>query len=119
MSLNFFRNAFYQVQNNLKKHYHELVHNELEKLDTPISKFTTHYKLYYKNPSCDGPNVVPMIEKFFLDAVQELNIISNDNVRCCVGGSWEVAGQDKNDPRVEITLTPVKETNEKTTNRDP
>lgn len=100
----------------MKQEFHELVLNQIEALDPPIKEFTLHTDLFYKNPSCDGRNVVPMVEKFVLDALQG-PVITNDNVRCDLGGSWSVVEQDKENPRVEITLT-EKDTNEKTTNRD-
>lgn len=100
----------------MKQEFHELVLNQIKPLNPPIEEFTLHTNLFYKNPSCDGRNVVPMVEKFVLDALQG-PVITNDNVRCDLGGSWSVSGQDKENPRVEITLT-EKDTNEKTTNRD-
>lgn len=100
----------------MKQEFHELVLNQVDALDTPIEEFTLHTDLFYKNPSCDGRNIVPMVEKFVLDALQG-PIITNDNVKCDKGGSWAVVEQDKLNPRVEITLT-EKETNEKITDRD-
>lgn len=110
VGLNFYRNAPYFIQNKMKQDFHELVLNQVQALEKPIESYTLHTDLYYKNPSCDGRNVVPMIEKFVLDALQG-PVTSNDNVKCDLGGSWEVVEQDKENPRVEITLT-EKETNE-------
>lgn len=87
----------------MKQDFHELIKNQLNG-ETIAGKFTVHTKLYYKNPSSDGRNVVPMVEKFLLDALQEAGVIVNDNVKYDMGGSWEVAGQDKLNPRVEITI---------------
>lgn len=107
VGLNFYRNAFYHVQNKMKQDFHELVHNQLKDAKPIEGAYTLHTKLYYKNPSCDGRNIVPMVEKFTLDALQDLNLISNDNVKLDIGGSWEVSGQDKENPRVEITIQPI------------
>lgn len=73
---------------------------------TPLnSTFKVHYKLYYKNPNCDGSNIIALSEKIFLDAVQQANLVTNDNVLVHLGSSWEVAGCDKSNPRVEITIS--------------
>ena len=107
MSLNFYRNSIYYVQNALKKDYHELVHNQLKDSDVKFDTFKTHFKLFYKNPSCDPTNVIPMIEKCLLDALQDLEIIPNDNSKFHLSGSWEVVEQDKLNPRVEIEVSPA------------
>ena len=102
---NFFRNAHFHVKNKMKQDYHAMVADLLTTTTTSINTpFTVEYKLYYKNPSCDGSNVVSMIEKFFLDAIQEINIVENDNVNYHLGSTWSIGGQDKSNPRCEITL---------------
>jgi hypothetical protein len=102
--LNFYRNAYFQVQNKMKQDYHELVYHALKDIPPIEGPFTVHTVLFYKNPSCDGRNIVPMVEKFLLDALQDLNIIPNDNVKFDLGGTWEIGGQDKENPRCEITI---------------
>ena len=88
----------------MKRDFHELVLNQVKPLDSVIKEFTLHTDLYYKNPSSDGRNIVPMVEKFVLDALQG-PVLANDNVQYDKGGSWTVVEMDKDNPRVEITLT--------------
>jgi hypothetical protein len=107
-SLNWFRNAHYHDQNNMKKHYHSLVASQLGGIEVP-QKYLLDMQLYYKNPSCDGSNIVALIEKFVLDALQEFGVVINDNVRYHVGSTWRVTAQDKNNPRCEISIINIEE----------
>ena len=108
LGMNFYRNAHHHIQNKLKQEISELVYNQL---DSPpkFTTFSTHYKLYYKNNACDPSNIVPLIEKVLLDALQHSEVIANDNVKFHLSSSWEVVGQDRDNPRCEIT---IKEHNE-------
>ena len=109
IGLNWERNAHFFIKSEVKRHFHDLVINQIIPISNPYTLFTTHTKLYYKNPSCDGSNIIPMIHKYLLDALQECKVLSNDSVKYEMGGSWEVVGQDKLNPRCEITITPIKE----------
>jgi hypothetical protein len=102
--MNWYRNAFYHAQNKMKKDFQELVYKQLG--DEVISdQFTLDIGIYYKNASCDGANIAALIEKFTLDALQENKTVVNDNVKYHVGSSWKILGQDKNNPRCEISIT--------------
>ena len=93
----------YQVRNKLKQHFHSLVlaHENL----TPIlTSYTVEYKLYYKNVKSDPGNIIAGIEKVLLDGLQEAKLITEDNPNYHLGTTWSVVGQDKLNPRVEITL---------------
>jgi hypothetical protein len=39
-----------------------------------------------------------------MDALQESGVIDNDNVQHYLYSSWEVVGQDKNNPRIEVAI---------------
>lgn len=106
VGMNFYRNAHYHIQNKMKKDFSELVKNQL----TPDKTFTTFkvtYKLYYKNPSCDGSNIIALMEKFMLDAIQELGVVENDNIKYHLGSTWQVIDQDKGNPRCEIEIEEI------------
>jgi hypothetical protein len=105
MSLNWYRNAFYHQQAKVKRDYHELISNFNLKLDID-SPYKLHLTLYYKNKNSDGANIAPLIEKFFLDAIQDLKIVKNDTVMYHLGTTWEVGGEDKENPRCEVVLLP-------------
>lgn len=103
VGMNFYRNAHYHDQNKVKKDFHEVVCSQLG-ADTVEDQFRLSIKLYYKNTSCDGANIVALIEKFSLDALQEHGTIINDNVKYHLGTTWEIVEQDKDNPRCEVTV---------------
>lgn len=103
--MNWFRNAHYHAQNAMKKDFHELVHSQLPNdPGTYDGCFRLELDIYYKNANCDGANIAAIIEKFVLDSLQSLNIVINDNVKYHKGTTWRVLGQDKDNPRCEVTL---------------
>ena len=104
---NAFRNWHFHLKNKVKQHYHQLVSAQSSLLLPVKGKFTLHISIYYKNPSMDGSNVASRMEKFVLDALQECNIIVNDNVQYHQGSTWSIAGQDNLNPHVEITIQEV------------
>lgn len=105
VNLNWYRNSYRFEQNEVKKYYHSLISTKI--LPSPIdTSYKLYIKVFYKNPSSDGHNIANMFEKFVLDALQELNIVKQDNVKYHLGTIWEVAGQDINNPRVEIEVIP-------------
>lgn len=104
VSMNAYRNWHFHTSNKFKRDFHELVGNQLDGL-TPIQgQFRLSISIYYKNPNCDGANIAALIEKVVLDALQEYNIIVNDNVNYHLGSTWSIVGQDKTNPRCIITI---------------
>lgn len=107
LSQNWFRNAYFYEQNRAKQDFHRLVAAQLSGVVPIPGTFSLGLSLYYKNSNCDPSNIVSIIEKFFLDALQEHNIIVNDNVKYHLGSTYTVLGQDKTNPRIEITIKEV------------
>jgi len=108
VSMNWFRNAYFYQQNEVKKHYHELVHLQLVKQAVRFEcKYRISMKLYYKVANIDPSNVCPLIEKFVLDALQDKKVVIQDNVKYHKSTVWEVAGIDKHNPRIEIEIEEV------------
>lgn len=108
VGMNLYRNAHHFLQNAMKKHFQELVLEQLPSVEQKLKTFTVDYKVYYKSPVCDGSNIVALIEKFYLDAIKTHGLISDDNVNYHLGSTWAVAGQDKDNPRVEIAIKEIK-----------
>ena len=108
VGMNLYRNAHHFLQNAMKKHFQELVLEQLPSVEQQLKQFTVDYKVYYKSPVCDGSNIVALIEKFYLDAIKTHGLISDDNVNYHVGSTWVVLGQDKLNPRVEIAIKEIK-----------
>ena len=109
VGMSFYRNAIFHLQNKLKQEFTELVGNQLEGIAPVKGQFRLSIDLYYKNSVCDASNIIAVIEKIALDALQEFNIIENDNVKYHLGSCYAVKGQDKVNPRAEIAVIPVKE----------
>lgn len=106
VSMNKYRNYPYFTQNRLKRDYHSLISFSLleGKYEPLKGGYEIRYKLYYKNSNCDMANVISMIDKFLNDALKENKIITDDNVKIYKKITGEVAGQDKQNPRVEIEI---------------
>jgi len=111
IGMNFFRNAHHFIQNKLKQDLEQYLKDSFNgSLDIITSTYKVHYTLYYKNPACDGSNIIALSEKIFLDFAQSVNLITNDNVKYHLGSSWSIGGIDKENPRVEITIKEYNET---------
>ena len=109
VGMNLYRNAHHFLQNSMKKHFQSLVIEQLPAVAEVLQQFTVTYKLYYKSPVCDGSNIIAIIEKFYLDALKEHGLIADDNVKYHLGSSWTVEGQDKDNPRMEVTLNKIEQ----------
>lgn len=106
VGMNWYRNCkVYFLLNAVKQHYHQLVSTQLP--PAIAGQYKLHIDIYYKNPSSDGANISALMEKFLLDALQEYGVTQNDNVTYHLGTTWSVAGQDKLNPRAEITLQEI------------
>ena len=104
VGMNLYRNAHHFLQNDMKKYFQSLVIEQLPAVAEVLQQFTVTYKLYYKSPVCDGSNIIALIEKFYLDALKEHGFIADDNVKYHLGSSWTIIEQDKENPRVEVTI---------------
>lgn len=107
LSLNWLQDAHYARRNKIKQSYHESVGKILPKDFSLKSPIGTHYKVYYKNKLCDANNIVAVTEKFLLDALQEHKAIEQDNVQHYIRSSWEVVGQDRENPRIEVEVKEI------------
>ena len=103
VNLNWYRNAYHHQQNKVKQDYLELIKEQVLQIPT-VDQFYLKFTLYYKNTSCDGGNIIALMEKFILDILQELSIVPNDNVKHHLGSTWDIGGQDKLNPRCEVTI---------------
>lgn len=108
VGLNWYRNAHYQTKDKVKKHYHKLVSEQLSGIKQAFEReIRVKYQLFYKNPNSDLMNVVSVLDKFLLDALQECNVISNDNMKKYIACNAEVAGKDIENPRLICIIDEV------------
>jgi len=106
LSLNWFRNVYHYTNNACKKHFHELV-EELTKGIRFVGKVRVHYDIYVARKNTDGGNVQAVVEKYMLDGLVNSGAIESDTVDFVVGSSSNYY-VDKERPRVEVTIKPVK-----------
>ena len=108
VALNWYRNVNHFLNNDVKKHYHKLVIDEIASCKfKKMQLYKINYKLYYSDKRTDLMNVVSVIDKYFQDALQKLELTDDDNVEHCQEISCRVAGLDKKNPRVEIEVIEV------------
>lgn len=117
LSINWYRNAHWSFQNRFKQDLHSIVGDQLGNLQPVQGPYRLHLDIFYKNPSCDGSNIAALQEKVILDALQDFNILESDTVKYHLGTTWTVAGQDKINPRCEITIHPIEDPNDTTSNQ--
>lgn len=105
ISMNGYRNWHYQTECKMKHIYTDLVKTRLKHVKFSSKGFIrVSYNLYYKNSRMDLMNVISIIDKYLMDALQEMKIIDNDNVKNYIECISRVAGEDKLNPRVEIIV---------------
>ena len=109
LSINWYRNAHYFLQNAVKQSMTAIIIPQLTKLPTITGKYKVAYNYYYKNAASDLPNVGPLASKWLLDIAQSVSKVSQDNVKYLVQETYTVVAQDKDNPRIEATITPVKD----------
>jgi len=107
VGMNWYSTTHYRTRNTIKKYYHERVGKDLPKGVKISSPLTTHYRLFYKNKRSDAPNIIAVVDKFLMDALQEHGVIDEDNVQHYVRSSWEVVEQDRDKPRVEVEIKEI------------
>ena len=105
IGLNQLFSMHYHVRNKLKKDLQSIIESQIPDNTHLPGQYTVTYTLYYKNSVSDPSNIIAGAEKVFLDALQEHGTITNDNPKYHLGSSWTVAGQDRTNPRIEVTIT--------------
>lgn len=101
--MNAYRNWHYFTANKWKKEFHELVTEQVTG-NTQFDKYLLKLKIYYKNAGMDGSNVAALMEKVSLDALQSLNITTDDNTKYHKGTIWTLGDQDKENPRCVVSI---------------
>lgn len=105
IGMNWYQRANRFQINEVKKAYHELIRVKLLSNKEKIKgSYLVRYKYFYKNDNSDLKNVTSVIDKFFNDALQELGIVENDNVKYFKESIDRVGGMDKKNPRIEIEV---------------
>lgn len=106
ISDNWFRNAHYIEQNEVKIYLTDIIALQLRKFKhiTFPKEYTVTYHYYYKNKYTDLPNVISRTSKALNDTLQKVGIVKEDNVQYLVGEISKVVEEDKKNPRVEVFI---------------
>jgi hypothetical protein len=105
LNLNTYRNAHYQVLNNAKKNFKEILYAEYPELfKIRAQKVEVSYNIIPHNRiKFDTMNVISIVDKFFLDAIVEAGCIPDDNYHYVTYGPPKVSEIVKNDcKKIEI-----------------
>ncbi len=106
-SLNVYRNAHYHKNNQAKKKFKSLIHDQLIKFDPIEGQLKFKYIYFARRKDSDLSNVCAVIIKFFEDSLVEYGLIPDDNVQIVVSIKQEFGGMDRKKPRVECEIEQV------------
>ena len=104
LNLNIYRNAHFQVLNDIKRKYKEHIYDQVVVLPE-FNKIELEYILYPKTKRlCDISNVLSIHDKFFCDALVELGKLPDDNYLHLQNVTYKFGEIDKQNSRVEIII---------------
>lgn len=107
INLNQYMNWHYQVKNNLKKNYKEIMRSQLEGIEIEAPVEVT-YKVY--KPSLrrmDKMNVVSITSKFLMDAISEFGCWEDDNDDVIKKETILPTELDRDNPRIEVEIKSI------------
>lgn len=112
LNLNYYRNDHFQLLNNMKIKFEEIVTPLL--INVPKLKYTKlRYTLFYGSKhKVDLSNICCIVDKFFCDTIVNNGILEDDNIDFINQSIYDWGGVDKNNPRVEVTFYDYKELEE-------
>lgn len=108
LNLNIYRNAHHYTLNQAKINYKEIMKEQIKRLPE-FEVVRVGYRLYPKTKhKQDISNILCIHDKFFMDALVEFEKLPSDNYDHCprVNYLWGIV--DKDNPRVEIEINPIK-----------
>lgn len=105
LNLNVYRNTHFQVLNQIKIRYKELILPQLNNLPVFKSIHTIQYVLYTKrNNRSDIANVCCIVDKFFCDALVESGHLPDDNYNYLTQVVYSFGSIDRTNPRTDIYI---------------
>jgi len=119
LNLNNYRNTHFRSLNTTKINYKKAVESQIKELPN-YTKIVVHYTIFpASHRRTDLGNVVSVHKKYFEDALVEFGKIEDDDYNHIIFNSESFGEVDKENPRVEIRITPVEEGKENdTTNKE-
>ena len=105
LNQNWYRTAHHFTSNQVK----QIFKDHIEAMDLsplPKGQYRFSYVLFPAR-TVDVMNPCAVIDKFVCDALAELGIIQDDNMKILPEFSFRFGGIDKNNPRCELEITPM------------
>lgn len=107
LNLNVYRNAHFYELNNAKIKFAELVKPLIKHLPE-ILKVDVTFRLFYGSKrSVDLANICCIVDKFFCDTLTTNKVLPDDNITVIDKITYEFAGIDKENPRVDAVLSNI------------
>lgn len=107
LNLNNYRNFHFQILNQAKILYKQLMFEQISELPL-LNKVAIRYILYPRTKQrMDTPNICSIQDKFFMDAVVEFGKLKDDDYTHYVETSYKFGCIDKLNPRVDIEIYEV------------
>ena len=103
LNMNTYRNLHFQVNNQAKHAYRELMREQIQSIIGIKWPIKPVFRYFIKRRTDIG-NIHSVVEKFFLDALVEMGRLPDDGPDYVVGANYEFAGYDTKNPRCEIEL---------------
>lgn len=107
LNLNNYRNLYYSSLNTTKIKYKELINPILDTIEPIVDNSELEFiYLYYSKSKrlFDISNPCSILDKYICDAIVEKGIIPEDNISIIKKVSYEYAGIDKLNPRVDLII---------------
>jgi len=109
LNLNIYRNSYHFTLNAAKKEMLEHVRRALPGGDPPVPPFRFIYTIFPPTGRAfDLGNVGSIIQKFTDDALVELGLIKDDNMKIISEVVYRFGGVDKEAPRAELYIESIK-----------
>lgn len=107
LNLNFYRNAHFHTLNNLKILFGEVIQIKLKPLPKMIRVNLTYTLFFGSKRSVDLSNICSIVDKFFCDTLVDNGKLPDDNSDIISEINYRWGGIDKENPRIEVTLSNI------------
>ena len=108
LNLNHYRNTHFQILNQAKILWKEIVRLAAERSLVTGPPYSFTYTAYpATNRKFDLGNVLSIVQKFTDDALIEMGLINDDSYKVIPAVKYFFGGVDKENPRVELDISTV------------
>jgi hypothetical protein len=113
LNLNTYRNAHFMVLASMKREFRDMVSSMLVPLMPELADIVAAGRLrliytIYPFQKSDIANVASIVDKFFCDVLQEMNVIYNDDHHTIGEIIYRFGSVDRTNPRCEVKIGNMK-----------